>query len=234
MEKDLTVKIGYIYKLISPNNKIYVGQTLNHYKRKSDYKYNKFDQQIKLWNNCKFYNWNPSDSFEVIEECLCGFNKEYLNEREKYWIKYYDSFKNGLNCNEGGSGNVGHTHSLKTRKKISDAKKGFKHSEEAKCKIGKSSLGRSKTKEVREKMSKTKRERMNNEIKNKIRIGLKGNKNGIGNKGVPKRIICLTNGVVYESIISAARELKLHDSNIIQVCKGKCKQTGGYVFKYYE
>lgn len=234
MEKDLTVKIGYIYKLISPNNKVYVGQTLNHYKRKSDYKYNKFDQQIKLWNNCKFYNWNPSDSFEVIEECLCGFNKEYLNEREKYWIKYYDSFKNGLNCNEGGNGNVGHTHSLETRKKISDAKKGFKHSEEAKCKIGKSSLGRSKTKEVREKMSKTKRERMNNEIKNKIRIGLKGNKNGIGNKGDAKKIVCLTNGIIYESINSAARTLNLHDSNIIQVCKGKCKQTGGYVFKYYE
>lgn len=29
MKKDLTKVIGYIYKLTSPNGKIYVGQTIN-------------------------------------------------------------------------------------------------------------------------------------------------------------------------------------------------------------
>lgn len=35
---------------------------------------------------------------EVLEKC----NKELLNEREKYWIRYYNSYKNGYNATEGG------------------------------------------------------------------------------------------------------------------------------------
>ena len=34
----------------------------------------------------------------MIEEC----SSEQLNEREAYWIKYYDTVKNGYNCSEGG------------------------------------------------------------------------------------------------------------------------------------
>ena len=36
--------------------------------------------------------------FETIEECPA----EKLNEREKYWIAYYNSYKNGYNGTEGG------------------------------------------------------------------------------------------------------------------------------------
>lgn len=38
-------------------------------------------------------------SFEVLEEFT---NSEKLYEREKYWIKIYDSFENGYNDSEGG------------------------------------------------------------------------------------------------------------------------------------
>ena len=34
-------------------------------------------------------------TFEIIEECKK--DSQILNEREKYWIKYYDSFNNGYN-----------------------------------------------------------------------------------------------------------------------------------------
>lgn len=37
-----------------------------------------------------------------------------------------------------------------------------------------------------------------------------------------------------EDVTERLRKLGLHDSGIIGVCKGKCKQTKGYVFKYYE
>ena len=37
-------------------------------------------------------------SFEIIEEC----NIEQLNERERYWVSYYDSFYNGYNQTLGG------------------------------------------------------------------------------------------------------------------------------------
>lgn len=41
-------------------------------------------------------------NFEIaqIEEC----SKDILNEREKYWIEYYGTFKNGYNATLGGDG----------------------------------------------------------------------------------------------------------------------------------
>ena len=83
-----------------------------------------------MWNNVQCYNWNPASTFEIIEECECGLDKINLNEREKFWINYFDSFKNGLNCNEGGHGNLGHKASDETKLKMSNSKKGVKHSEE--------------------------------------------------------------------------------------------------------
>lgn len=38
-------------------------------------------------------------TFEIIEEC----DKQSLNEREIYWIEYYDSFHNGYNMTIGGT-----------------------------------------------------------------------------------------------------------------------------------
>ncbi len=124
MEQDLKNKIGYIYKLTAPNGKIYIGQTIRLKNRKSSYKNKRFKDSLKLWNSCKKYNWNPIDTFEIIEECISGEEKYFLNQREIYWIKFYDSFKNGLNCTCGGKGNLGRIPSAETRKKMSEARIG--------------------------------------------------------------------------------------------------------------
>jgi len=146
---ELTSKTGYIYKITSPNNKIYIGQTINPIQRKYQYKKKKFEGHIKLWNNCQAHNWNPSDTFEIIEECLCGDNKSNLNEREIYWINFYDSFKNGLNCNEGGNGNIGYKYSVESKKKISDTlKEGYESG-----RILSSAKGIEKSKEIKDKIS---------------------------------------------------------------------------------
>ena len=44
----------------------------------------------------------PKDkfSFSIIEEC----KKDELYEKEKFWIKFYDSYNNGYNQSEGGEG----------------------------------------------------------------------------------------------------------------------------------
>lgn len=39
-------------------------------------------------------------SFEIVEEC----SEKFLDEREKYWISYYNSFENGYNATIGGNG----------------------------------------------------------------------------------------------------------------------------------
>lgn len=233
MKKDLTNVVGYIYKIISPNGKIYIGQTINKKQRKYHYNSGSFKQQIKLWNSTQKHNWKPFDTFEIIEECLCGENKCYLNEREKYWIQYFDSFKNGLNCNEGGHGNLGHVHSEESKKKMSESHKNVKHPEWRNKQKSEYTKGRKHTDEAIIKMSETKKEKMTSEIKEKISKGLKGNKNGLGNKGSSKKIICLNDNRIYDSIKQASLELNLHETGIISVCKGVYSQTKGYKFKYY-
>lgn len=130
---------GYIYKIIAPNGKIYIGQTNNFKKRKSAYKTYRFKNQIKLWNSCQTHNWNPIDTFEIIEEILFEKDRFFLNEREVYWISFYDSFNNGLNCTPGG---MVFEVSEETKEKISKFNKGKILSEETKEKISKSNKGK--------------------------------------------------------------------------------------------
>lgn len=124
------IKKGVIYKVTSPNGKIYIGQTINLKNRLKKYKYD-FSGQKKLWNNCQKHNWNPNDSVEVIEECLI----DNLNEREIYWIGIYDSYKIGLNCDLGGGGRTGYVCSDETKEKLRKINLGKKLSEETKQKI---------------------------------------------------------------------------------------------------
>ena len=197
MKKDYTKIIGFIYKLTSPNGKVYIGQTINKKQRKYHYRNLDFKMQVKLYNNVLKYNWRPSETFEIIEEVLCGENKEYLNERERYWINHYNSFNDGLNCNEGGGGNLGCKFSEESLNKMRDSKLGVKHPEWRNKQKSEYTKGRIHTDESKKKMSLVKKERMNDDIKRKISEGLIGNKNGVGNKGNSKKIICLNNNIKY-------------------------------------
>lgn len=72
-------------------------------------------------------SWNKygeqSFCFEIIEQNL---EMPYRAEREKYWIKYYDSYKNGLNQSEGGEKTSLVVYSKERNEKISKAIKGRK------------------------------------------------------------------------------------------------------------
>lgn len=53
--------------------------------------------------------------------------------------------------------------------------------------------------------------------------------------GLPKKkIICLNNNQIYESISQASRRLNLSCGNIHKALKGKIKKTGGYTFEYID
>ena len=38
----------------------------------------------------------------MIENC----SNEIVNDREQYWIKFYNAYENGYNCTLGGEGSV--------------------------------------------------------------------------------------------------------------------------------
>lgn len=92
-----------IYKITNQiNGKVYIGQSV---KIKSRWKQHKQEAKSNrrntfLYNAMRKYGLD-NFSFEVIEEC----EENQLNEREIYWISYYDSFnkEKGYNMTPGGS-----------------------------------------------------------------------------------------------------------------------------------
>ena len=101
-----------IYKFTNKiSGKSYIGQSINVKQRytnhiwssKLDTPQQKFDYAIKKYGIDKF-------NFEVIEELETS---ERLNEREIYWIKFYDTFKGcGYNMNAGGKSFSGTDHHM--------------------------------------------------------------------------------------------------------------------------
>ena len=85
-----------IYKITKKENgKSYIGQSNDIERRFGEHKRNKdipVDIAIQKYGPDAF-------TFEVIEEC----SLDDLDEREKFWIAYYNTYKGfGYNCNEGG------------------------------------------------------------------------------------------------------------------------------------
>lgn len=87
----------YIYKIENLiNHKIYIGQTNNYKRRFIEHKNRGYKKDTKV-----LYYAFDKYGIENFDFSIIEFVKNY-NEREKYWIKYYDSFENGYNMTEGG------------------------------------------------------------------------------------------------------------------------------------
>ncbi len=94
--------MGYIYKITNLiNQKIYIGQTVKTVqKRFTQHKNNsnkEYFSQIVLYKAFNKYGIEnfTCDEIEEVENSL-------LDDREKYWIEYYDSYFNGYNSTLGG------------------------------------------------------------------------------------------------------------------------------------
>jgi group I intron endonuclease len=196
---------GYIYIIESPNNKIYIGQTINFNKRVRDYKNNSFYKQPILWNDSKKYNYNPSDFMRIIEEIEYDSNlvngESLLDLREMFWIEFYKSYyyinPQGLNLTKGGRTRKGYITSEETKKKQRAAKldkpgnrKNKKHTVETINKLSQYrgenhwNFGGSVSEETKKKISESQKGEkhwnfggsITNEHKNKISKKLKGKK----------------------------------------------------------
>lgn len=114
-------KSGIYMCTCSGNNKSYIGQAKDvkdrrcehlselrggyHFNQYLQHSYDKYNEDSLIW--------------EVLEYC----DEDELDNKEIYWIAYYDTYKNGFNANEGGRGNRGYKRTEETRKKSSESLK---------------------------------------------------------------------------------------------------------------
>ena len=177
------------------------------------------------------------ENFTVEQiDVACSFDE--LDDKEQYWIKYYDSMNRDKGYNLKGGGHKNHVFSEETRlklknslknsvkfkenvrsesrrRKLSESHKGKKQSKETIAKRVKYHIGRKASEECRRKISESK-------------IGrFKGGENPNARK-----VICLDTGEIFDCILNASIAKKANKTSIRYVCIGKRNHAGGYRWRY--
>ena len=206
--------MGYIYIIKnSINEKVYIGQTIRNIEiRWKEHLRHSNSQDQPLYKAMQKYG-KQNFYIQQLEECPDTF----LNERESYWIKQFDSYNNGYNATLGGQDNFTMTSKVEqvlnlwynkyTVNKIVEEtglnvetvrsylnKNGITH-ENIRARANKA-IGKSKSKKVYQ------YDLLGNFIKE------------------------------WESTMEVERSLGLDHRNIGAVCNGKRKTCGKYIWKY--
>ena len=146
-----------IYQMINNlNGKVYIGKTIKDLdKRIRGHEYSANEEsKTYLHNAIRMYGL---ENFSFSPLAWCSGN-EHLNFLEKFYIYFKNSkFPNGYNLTDGGDGGYsGIPISDKTRFKMSQVRKGKKHSDEAKKKMSASRKGIIFSEEHKKNISKSK------------------------------------------------------------------------------
>ena len=115
---------GFIYKITNKiNSKSYIGQTIQNVKERfyqhCATKCSKAVSNMAIHRAIKKYG-KSNFTVEVIEE----IDSTNLNDRERYWIRYYDSYNNGYNSTEGGQDGIKLFKNLDTESIVREYKSG--------------------------------------------------------------------------------------------------------------
>jgi group I intron endonuclease len=216
-----------IYKIISPSNKVYIGQSIDIERRKKAYELFNCKQQPRIYNSLIKYGWE-AHKHELIEEC----SLDKLNERELYWKQYYVEqlgWNNVLFCElyDVGGGPRGEEIKQKLRKP---------KSEEHKIKIGNTNR-RPKPEGFKEKLQKPKSQKHKENI-SKSKLG-KNKPKGFGNKitelkSKPIQQFTLEGELLNEfnSVKEANLFLNKLSHSIGRACRGEIKTAFGFIWRW--
>ena len=108
-----------IYKITNLlNGKSYIGQSNNLERRKKEHLSGKqyIDLDIQQLGIENF-------DFEILEYC----NKDQLDELEKYWIDYYNTYNDGYNLTKGGQGQFCGGHPILTKEDVIAIRTAYKN-----------------------------------------------------------------------------------------------------------
>ena len=115
---------GFIYKITNTiNGKFYIGQTIQNVKERfyqhCATKCSKAVSNMAIHRAIKKYG-KSNFTVEVIEE----IDSANLNDRERYWIKYYNSYNNWYNSTKGGQDGIKLFKNLDTESIVREYKSG--------------------------------------------------------------------------------------------------------------
>lgn len=203
-------KLGVIYKITNMvNGKAYIGQTVDFQRRKR----NHLNATTK-YSIHKAFDKYGIENFEwsIIED---NIPKDKLDEREIYWIDYYDTYNNGYNETRGGDNAESLVNWIKNNPEevLNNARNGLKYAEE----YWKQHPGK-REKQIRE-----------------------AQKQGV--RAVMRKVRCIELDLVFESLAEAERwsqssanpnGKKASHQHIAHVCKGDRHTCGGYHWEYVD
>ena len=213
-------RIPVIYLITNKiNEKVYIGQTVNLYKR-----YKSHERSEKLPDNYRrpivaafkkhgFVNFE----FSILE--ILSRDLVLLASREQYWMDKYQSYKRnfGYNACPAAASTLGYKQTIETRRKVSIASAKRKMSPEARAKMSAWHTGKVLSEETKKKIAKAK-------------TGVKhGNTKG-------RKVEQLNSDHVkiaeFKSITFAGIETGIHFSNIARSCNKTNLKAGGFYWRY--
>lgn len=234
------MQIGYIYKITSPSNKIYIGKTTRLRDRISYYKSNKNNGQKMIENSIKKYGWD-NHIFEILVEAPVS----QLSELEIKFIKEYNSYHYdnplGMNLTKGGEGLLGKKHSPETIKKMIEKRTGSKRSEETKKLMSELKKGKIPS------CAKNPKTEYFLKVARESKLGKKRNIESINSMNQTKlnnflqkhgsilQIDILTNNIVKEWFIlpkDIAKELQMDNTRIYKSLKKIQDPKTGHIWRY--
>ena len=199
-----------IYKITSPSNKVYIGQTIDIIRRHDEYQRLSCKNQVKLYNSFIKYGFDSH-----IIEILCECTENDLNRLERYYQEINKAVgKNGLNLKLTQTNTRSGVLSSETRRKISKSNKGKPKSIEAVAKSRLSRLGGKRSLETRKKMSNSKiGKARSKQLKDKMKLCCWRN----------KIVLDIVTGVFFNTIGEASKTYNINHNTLREMLIGTFK-----------
>ena len=229
-------KITGIYRIISPNGKMYIGQSIDIRKRWAHHRKFAGRGHPKLFDSFLEYGVE-NHTFDIIQTC----DREMLDELERYYISLYDSFdsENGLNLRSGGI--IGTKFADSSKKLISQKMTGIKRSQEFKDRCRNRMIGNKHSDETKRKMSVSSKglntwsigKSLSEETKRKISEFHLGKYFGTKEKAVMQLTMRGCPIRIYQSQRQAGRLTGISSKKINHNILGNTKSAGGFKWENF-
>lgn len=226
------------------NGKKYVGQTCQDPEKRWDYGCGYKKHNLYFYNAIRKYGWKEGFDHEILESGLTSLKD--ANEREQYWISYYNCLApNGYNLTKGGDGTEGRTLTEEEKQAI-----GMKNGRPVRCleldevfySTGEAARAVGCSNSHIGDVCNQKRtiagglhwEYVDNPLPGETTEQKIAYLDGLNRKNRGKPVICIETNIKYDSGAKAAEELHIAKGNLSSCLHGKRQTAGGFHWKFYE